>query len=400
MKIGKPPFRPLAILVLATAAAVVRPAGPPTDTVSGCASAPLAPGITSVKAPPFGATGDGVTDDTAAIQHAINTVAGSGETLLIPKGVYRINPTVDSGRNGLRLGNRMTLRMAPGAVLQATASSSESYTILSVSGVSDVTIIGGTLLGERNTHHGSTGEWGMGLSIFRARHIMVQDVTARDCWGDGFYIAAGSRDVTLCRVISDHNRRQGLSITGADGVVVKDSIFENTTGTPGESGLDIEPNRGDTVSNVLITGCTIRNNGGDGLSSGVPFANTGISFVRDIVIDGNTISGNGIKPGSKRPANGIVLANSSGTRVTRNLCSNNIGRGIQMGRDANDTVCTGNTVTGTKGPPGVGIIEDTSQGNTITGNTATGNAGAGIYSVACQGGTLADNAQSGNGTAR
>ncbi|GGH37354.1 glycosyl hydrolase family 28-related protein [Paenibacillus segetis] len=41
----------------------------------------------------LGAKGNGVSDDTAAIQKALNQVAQSGETLYFPKGVYMVNPT-------------------------------------------------------------------------------------------------------------------------------------------------------------------------------------------------------------------------------------------------------------------------------------------------------------------
>jgi hypothetical protein len=42
----------------------------------------------------FGAVGDGVTDDTASIQAAINAKAGSGGTILFPSGTYKITSTL------------------------------------------------------------------------------------------------------------------------------------------------------------------------------------------------------------------------------------------------------------------------------------------------------------------
>lgn len=43
----------------------------------------------------FGATGDGTTDDTAAIQDAINSVELSGGTIYLPKGIYKISDTLE-----------------------------------------------------------------------------------------------------------------------------------------------------------------------------------------------------------------------------------------------------------------------------------------------------------------
>ncbi|MEK6532104.1 MAG: glycosyl hydrolase family 28-related protein [Deltaproteobacteria bacterium] len=42
----------------------------------------------------YGATGDGVTDDTTAIQNAINTLSASGGTVLFPLGTYLISSTL------------------------------------------------------------------------------------------------------------------------------------------------------------------------------------------------------------------------------------------------------------------------------------------------------------------
>lgn len=53
----------------------------------------------------FGAKGNGVTDDTAAIQRALNQAAQTGETVYFPSGVYLINPAAT-----LRVGGNTTIR--------------------------------------------------------------------------------------------------------------------------------------------------------------------------------------------------------------------------------------------------------------------------------------------------
>jgi hypothetical protein len=53
-------------------------------------STDLVPNVVNVKDPLYGATGDGTTDDTAAIQAAINAVAGNGD-VLFPAGTYLLN---------------------------------------------------------------------------------------------------------------------------------------------------------------------------------------------------------------------------------------------------------------------------------------------------------------------
>jgi parallel beta-helix repeat protein len=293
------------------------------------------------------------------------------------------------------LKSRMTLSMAPTAVLKAIPNGAANYDILVASGVTDLNIIGGTLLGERGAHLGTSGEWGHGLSIKNSQRVVVEGVTAKECWGDGFYVGSTSRDITFCSVVSDHNRRQAMAITSADGVVVRGSLFKNTEGTAGETGFDIEPNVGETVNNVLITGCTFTNNAGGGISSGVPIANSGKAWVTNVVVDGNIVTANG--PSVVQPSTtmkGIEITNCSGTRVTNNTVTGNTGFGILFRNGASNSMIQGNVVTGTIGD---GIEEYLCSGNTITGNTSTGNTKHGIYSVSCTGTILSGNTVSGNG---
>jgi Pectate lyase superfamily protein len=68
----------------------------------------------------FGAFGDGVHDDTAAIQAAINTLeAENGGTLLVPSGTYLLNSYNPSPHPwyfyNLRVGSNITVQASPGA---------------------------------------------------------------------------------------------------------------------------------------------------------------------------------------------------------------------------------------------------------------------------------------------
>ena len=226
-----------------------------------CVEAPTSALVINVK--DKGAKGDGETDDTAAIQAAIDEVGGTDGTVLVPKGAYMVDAV---GKNRLTLKSEMTLKLSDDATLKAIPNDSKKYSVLSISGVSNVTITGGTLEGERDQHKGEKGEWGMGIHIDDdASHIVINGVTARKMWGDGFYVQ-GASDVKFCSVIADGNRRQGLSIISADGLLVLNSIFKNTQGTRPSAGIDFEPDDADQkVTDVRIERSQFLDNAGPGI---------------------------------------------------------------------------------------------------------------------------------------
>ena len=227
----------------------------------GCSAGPTSELTVNVKQ--RGAKGDGRTDDTKAIQRAINEVAGTGGTLFVPSGTYLIRA---HGKKRLRLKSNMTLRLANKAVLKAIPNSAGHYSILRIAGVHDVTVIGGTLQGDRRQHKARWGEWGQGIIIGPDSHrITIANMTTQDMWGDGFYVAGG-RDIAFCSVNARRNRRQGLSIVSGDRILVTNSVFRDTRGTRPSAGIDLEPDKPhQTISNVRIEHSQFINNEGGGI---------------------------------------------------------------------------------------------------------------------------------------
>ncbi len=211
-----------------------------------------------------GAKGDGKTDDTNAIAAAIKAVAGTGGTVLVPKGAYMVE-AVDKKRQ-LKLGSDMSLRLEDGAILKVIPNASIKYDLLTIEGVSDVSVVGGTLEGDRKEKQGKGGEAGMGIRIMRdATNITIAGVTAQKMWGDGFYVK-GAKNVKFCGVTADNNRRQGLSIISVDGLLVVNSVFKNTRGTRPSAGIDLEPNKAaHTISDVRIERSKFLDNEGPGI---------------------------------------------------------------------------------------------------------------------------------------
>lgn len=209
----------------------------------------------------FGVKGDGVTDDTQAIQKAINEATLVSGTVIIPEGVYLIDALTS-----INVKDNVTIIMSPKTVLKAIPNSSKNYAIMNITNVKCARIFGGVLVGERADHTGLDGEWGMGVKMIGSSNVIIKYTKANDCWGDGFYIGGNSNqdyceNVQLISVSADNNRRQGISLISGRNIDIINAVLTNTNGTSPAAGLDIEPNRvSQILDNINITNLTSANN--------------------------------------------------------------------------------------------------------------------------------------------
>lgn len=290
----------------------------------------------AIRADAFGATGDGRTDDTRSLQSAIDATPKGG-LLYVPAGNYRVRV----GRSmalGLRLKSHMTLLLAPGTTLQAQPTADGNHALLRLRGVSDVQVYGGQLAGERHAHLSQDGEWGMGIEVYDSQRVRIGVVLARDFWGDGFYFGGTfNRDIQVCGVVADGNRRNGMSIVSASGMTVTRSAFVNTQGTAPQAGLDIEPNEGGLTEDVTVSDSVLRFNAGDGL-----MITTGCNTCatnRNNRIRGNRIADNGGEGLSVR---------YDGHRIEGNLVERSGSHGIRLWNTRN-AIVVDNVVTDSGG---------------------------------------------------
>ena len=188
----------------------------------------------------------------------------------------------------------------------------------------NVTISGGQLIGEKNGHVGTSGEWGFGIDVEDgSSNIMISNVTISGCWGDGIYLGGSTpvTNVTIQNVVCDNNRRQGISITNAAAVTIMDCVLKNTSGTAPSDGLDVEPNQGNSVIGLTISNVSCFGNQGDGIQM------TGYNGPVSNVTMSNVIVHNNMGSGLK--LDGVSNVDSSGL----NTYSNNE-FGIFIFRDA------------------------------------------------------------------
>ena len=98
-----------------------------------------------------------------------------------------------------------------------------------------------------------------------AKRVTIAGVTAKEMWGDGFYVE-GASDLAFCSVAAIRNRRQGLSIVETRNLLVTNSVFRDTRGTRPSAGIDIEPDKPDQrATNIRIEHSKFINNAGGGV---------------------------------------------------------------------------------------------------------------------------------------
>lgn len=117
----------------------------------------------------------------------------------------------------------------------------------------------GTIIGDKHTHTGTEGEWGMGIRLHKAINATVSGLTIKDCWGDCIYVGGNSRNVLIEDCKLDNGRRQGISVTKADYVTIRRCSISNVGGTAPGYAIDLEPNKGDSVDHVLIENVVVKN---------------------------------------------------------------------------------------------------------------------------------------------
>lgn len=114
----------------------------------------------------------------------------------------------------------------------------------------------------------SKAEWRMGIRLMGCKNVLIEGVRVESSGGDGIYVDGGGarrwgEDITIRNVVCDDHHRQGISIISAQNLLIENSTFSNTGGTPPEAGIDFEPDSSDQrFVNCVVRNCTFENNAG------------------------------------------------------------------------------------------------------------------------------------------
>jgi hypothetical protein len=259
----------------------------------------------------YGATGDGSTDDTAAIQAAFDAVSASGGTVVFEPGkTYMINggyQPIQTIFGGVKPKSG-TVIQGNNAKLKVITSSAIGYCVLNVIECSGIVINDLNIEGDVGRHIGTTGEFGHGLIIASSDNVVLNNLFITLCWGDAVLFSEYSRvngnvdvDVINCEFVDC--RRQGVSVIDLTNATFTGCTFRNigaTAATSPAAGVDLEPDYPlAQASNIDFVGCTFNNNNSHGFIAG-----SSVNVVENIRLIGCSFFNNGAS---------AITANSIGT---------------------------------------------------------------------------------------
>jgi len=208
----------------------------------------------SVNVLDFGAVGDGVTNDTAAIQAAINSLSNDS-TLVFPFGVYKINQVIFNGISRIAV-------TAYGARFLLTGNSAGFL----VKGVCDnIDVLGGIIVGDGVNRDADTSTLQIGWSFgneagANVQAIRVHDVYATEC-NVGFKFAAGTgvgSGPCLNVKVSNCHAQNSVGIVGGAGYGFSfsqasgSSIVESSAVNCQRHGIYFSEGRNYTASNCVL----------------------------------------------------------------------------------------------------------------------------------------------------
>lgn len=209
----------------------------------------------SVNVKQFGAKGDGTTDDTSAVQQALTLC----RNVVFTTGTYMID-----AEKKLTVSDNTHITINHDATVQAIANSVDRYYIFYVSAKNVIIDGGGKILGERDNHNGTTGQWGYGVAFLDAEDCILRDIEIAKCWGDSVLVSSMtektgglSKNIKIYNCYLHDSRRQGISIISAKNCIVDGCKITGINGTAPQSAIDIESdfNGAETNNNIIIRNC-------------------------------------------------------------------------------------------------------------------------------------------------
>lgn len=197
----------------------------------------------------FGLIGDGITDETEKLNKFFSQPI---EKYIINNGTYLIDGDININSNSYVV-------FMENAIIKRKSTNSTNYYMLNIGNKNNVTIKGAHLIGDKDEHTGTTGEWGYGIHVYSSQNINIEDCIIEKTWGDGIYIGYSYAEAStqIPKYIYVNNvkiincSRNGISICGGEDIIVSNSYIYGTTRTNPKAGIVIEPEAPESINPYL-----------------------------------------------------------------------------------------------------------------------------------------------------
>jgi hypothetical protein len=208
----------------------------------------------------YGARGNDLTDDTAAIQAAISACAAAGGGVVyIPNGTYIVSDSAAAHAGCIQVFSNVTLmgESRQGTILKKAANQPGFTRVITLDAATDARISNLTIDGNKS-NQGTPEEHMAGIFAGDCVRLVIDNVTAQYCVGDGIDIWQMCDDVLIynCRVFQ--NDRSGIAINGSAHERV--TIWKcQAVGNVAQQ-LDTEPPEGG-IMNLVVVDCLFDHGG-------------------------------------------------------------------------------------------------------------------------------------------
>jgi hypothetical protein len=237
------------------------------------------------------------------------------------------NPNWYAAEEGISIPSNFKLKMNDNTHLRVYPNDDERYALIGMRGVTNAKVEGGHLHGDRDDHKytgNGSHEWGTLIEIEGAQNSTVSNVSMSEASGDGMNIHSlrfiweadyrPAKNVVVDNCSFDKNRRNNLSITDGQDLIIENSTFKNagvdtknSKGTNPRFAIDVEAHRervnGQIKYYEKVDGLIIRNN----VESGSQRGGFLVSIGDNVTLENNTME----TTITYRYANGTIIRNNT-----------------------------------------------------------------------------------------
>jgi parallel beta-helix repeat protein len=213
---------------------------------------------------------------TDNLQAAIDWAVGEGYGIIrLPAGHFLLGKEETWQYDvGIKLRSNMAFLMDKNAVLEMAPNDKWNYSVILVRQEKHVVISGGTISGDRYDHvytpssssrpDNTAHDEGHGITVQGgSEFVTIENTVIRNATGDGILLVSEVNNIDIRKNNIYDNRRQGISIVGANNVVIEDNEIHHIKGTNPQFGIDIESAQYSSSDIIIRSNHFHHNHGGD-----------------------------------------------------------------------------------------------------------------------------------------